>query len=58
MTTTPEQIAAMWRALAERAISVVDDAVRETDWGQPTFGPDAHEELMIGYNAIIEEIAK
>jgi hypothetical protein len=42
-----------WRELALRAISDVKSAVRETSWGQPTFGPDAGEELQAEYDAMI-----
>lgn len=42
-----------WRELADRAISYVASAVRETNWGQPTFGPDADEELRAEYDALL-----
>lgn len=41
-----------WRQLADRAISSVESAVRETNWGQPTFGPNADEELRAEYDAL------
>jgi hypothetical protein len=46
-----------WRELALRAISSVESAVRETDWGQPTFGPDADEELRAEYDALLAKQA-
>lgn len=42
-----------WRELAALAISLVEDAVKDTDWGQPTFGPDYGEELRAEYDALI-----
>jgi hypothetical protein len=42
-----------WRELALAAIEIVADAVRETSWGQPTFGPDAEEELRARYDATL-----
>jgi hypothetical protein len=41
-----------WRALADRAIDLVEDAVKDTHWGQPTFGPDYGEELRAEYEAM------
>ena len=38
------EAASAWRDLALTAISSVESAVRETNWGQPTFGPDEGEE--------------
>lgn len=34
-----------WRELAMRAISYVADAEKDTNWGQPTFGPTFSEAL-------------
>ncbi len=42
-----------WRELACRAIDYVASAVRETSWGQPTFGPSADEELQAEYQALL-----
>lgn len=42
-----------WRELADRAIDNVASAVRETNWGQPTFGPDADDELRAAYNELL-----
>lgn len=42
-----------WRELALRAIQMVESAVRETSWGQPTFGPDCGEELRATYDAML-----
>lgn len=41
--------AAQWKSLADRAIAMVEAAVQDTDWGQPTFGPDYGEELRAAY---------
>jgi hypothetical protein len=42
-----------WRELALRAIRMVEDAVKDTNWGQPTFGPDYGEELRAEYDALL-----
>jgi hypothetical protein len=42
-----------WRKLADRAISLVEDAIKDTEWGQPTFGPDYGEELRAEYEAML-----
>lgn len=42
-----------WKELALSAIADVESAVRETDWGQPLFGPNAAEELR-AQQALIE----
>ena len=44
-----------WRELAVRAIEMVEDAVRETAWGRPTFGPDYGEELRAEYSRLLKE---
>ena len=44
-----------WRELALEAIADVESAVRETNWGTPTFGPDAAEALQAKANALIEK---
>ena len=41
-----------WRELALRGVRLVEDAVKDTDWGQPTFGPDYGEELRAAYDAL------
>lgn len=38
-------------ALADKAITCVEDAVRETSWGTPTFGPDIGEQLRETWTA-------
>ncbi len=43
----------VWRELADTAITHVKDAVRETNWGQPTFGLDYGEELRAEYDALL-----
>lgn len=43
----------VWQQLADTAISHVESAVRETSWGQPTFGPDYGEELRAEYDALL-----
>ena len=42
-----------WRELALRAIRLVESAVSDTSWGQPTFGPDYGEELRAEYDAML-----
>jgi hypothetical protein len=41
-----------WKRLALDAISCLSDAVRETSWGQPTFGPSVDEEYEARAKAI------
>jgi hypothetical protein len=38
--------------LADRAIGYVEDAVKDTHWGQPTFGPDYGEGLRAEFDAL------
>ena len=45
-----------FRKLADRAITCVEDVVRETSWGQPTFGPDCGEELRTEYETALARI--
>lgn len=42
-----------WRELADWAICRVADAVKDTSWGQPTFGPDYDEELRAAYEKLL-----
>lgn len=42
-----------WRELALRTIGLVEDAVKDTNGGQPSFGPDYGEELRAQYDAML-----
>ena len=42
-----------WRELALRGVQLVESAVDDTCWGQPTFGPDYGEELREAYDALL-----
>lgn len=44
-----------WRDLALRAIDCLHDVERETEWGQPTFGPSVWERLRDEQNALLAE---
>ncbi len=46
-------LADKWRDLALRAIDCLHDVERETNWGQPTFGPSVWERLREEQNDLM-----
>ncbi len=46
-----------WRDLALKAVDCVNDAERETNWGQPLFGPSCWERLRDEQNELLHQDA-
>jgi hypothetical protein len=46
-----------WKQLALAAIDCVGDACRETNWGQPTFGPSTYERLAAQQDELLHREA-
>lgn len=49
---------ARWKDLATNAIDCLHDVERETDWGQPTFGPSVWERFRDEQNELMHRNSK
>lgn len=53
MRDVETELVTQWKDLALRAIDAIHAAERETDWGQPTFGPSVWERLRDEQNELL-----